>query len=124
MESNNNLGPNEVLVLISYPEGYEGKRHHKDGETYPMSIETANLLVKRGIATIQGESSIGETAEVAETPLTDEEIQDVIDEVEVTDETVEESTIEQVTEEANCRPDEVVKESLTAETSSKKKNKK
>jgi hypothetical protein len=69
MESNNNLGPNEVLVLINYPEGFEGKRHHKDGETYPMSIETANLLVKRGIATIQGDSSFDENIEEAESEI-------------------------------------------------------
>lgn len=69
MESNNNLGPNEVLVLINYPEGYEGKRHHKDGETYPMSIETANLLVKKGIATIQGDSIVDDKIDEAESEI-------------------------------------------------------
>lgn len=39
-----------VNVKISYPKDYTGKRFHKDGATVPMSTETAELLIEKGIA--------------------------------------------------------------------------
>jgi hypothetical protein len=39
-----------VDIKISYPEGYKGTRHMKEGVVYEVSPETAEVLIKKGIA--------------------------------------------------------------------------
>ena len=42
--------PRLVDVKITYPEDYKGKKFFKDGATVSMSPESADVLIKKGIA--------------------------------------------------------------------------
>lgn len=41
-----------VKILIKYPEDYQGEKFHKDGELKDVSIDTAEIYIKKGIGTI------------------------------------------------------------------------
>lgn len=39
-----------VKVTATYPKDWQGDRHLVEGRTYPMSPETADMLVSKGLA--------------------------------------------------------------------------
>ena len=41
-----------VNILIKYPENYQGEKFHKDGVLKDVSIDTADIYIKKGIGTI------------------------------------------------------------------------
>lgn len=39
-----------VAIKVKYPENYKGPKHLQDGKVYEMDTNTANEIIKKGIA--------------------------------------------------------------------------
>lgn len=129
MESNNNNGQEVVKIKINYPEGFSGTRHLKDGSEHEMALNSAQLLERKGIATILDASieevvkenedliistgSIGTQPEATgalETLLTTDDIQNVIDEAESEINTLDEGDVNKIDEAPEVIEGEAIEE--------------